>query len=435
MTAKRAKTHAAAPPERPATGAWWIVAASVGMQAAAWGLLFGLTRVLRIGYDFFDMSDIRAPYHVYASLMARGYVPFRDFPIEYPPLFPPLLLAAGFTPDVEAFVARFAFEMVLFAIAAGAVATLTAVDGPDSRRPLIVAGVFALSVLALGAITANRYDAAVAFVIALAILFMARRRWVAAAVALGVGFALKITPVILLPLVFVLAPRKRMVPAFAGFAVAAAAPFAAVLALGGMSSSALSNLITYHLDRPLEIESVPASFFWLQRLIVNEPVRIGLASGSQVVVSQAADALARSFGAFLAVTLVAVLALVWVRRGAVRSDPASMVLAALAIMLASLVGSKVLSPQYFIWLLPAVALVAVDRKLLAGLLLAAMALTHLYFPAYYWTLVDIQPPWLAAVVVLRNVLLVAAFALSMWYLWKLPSTPPVPAKGAAGLEA
>jgi hypothetical protein len=67
----------------------------------------------------------------------------------------------------------------------------------------------------------------------------------------------------------------------------------------------------------------------------------------------------------------------------------------------------VLSPQFLIWLVPLVPLVAGVWGLGAsGLLLVALVLTHLWFPSRYWDLVDLDaaPVWL---LVARNVALVA----------------------------
>ena len=94
-------------------------------------------------------------------------------------------------------------------------------------------------------------------------------------------------------------------------------------------------------------------------------------------------------------------------------------------MLASLVGSKVLSPQYFVWIVPAVALVALDRKLLGGMLAMALLLTQVLFPANYWAFADAQAAGLVMLVIARNILIVAAFGLSLWHLWTLPERPGV----------
>ncbi len=81
---------------------------------------------------------------------------------------------------------------------------------------------------------------------------------------------------------------------------------------------------------------------------------------------------------------------------------------------------KVLSPQYFVWTLPVVALVAARDRLLAALALATLLLTQIEFPALYWRFLDMEPPSLS-VVIARNLLLVAFFAATAWRLWSLPA--------------
>jgi hypothetical protein len=72
---------------------------------------------------------------------------------------------------------------------------------------------------------------------------------------------------------------------------------------------------------------------------------------------------------------------------------------------------KVLSPQFLIWLIPVVPLVAGRRGLIATLLLAAaLVVTQLWFPYRYWELVlhfGALESWL---VLIRDLVLVALFA-------------------------
>ena len=316
--------------------------------------------------------------------------------------------------------------MVLFMIAAGVATSLAAMDSRSIWRPYIVAGIFSALVLALGVISVNRYDAAVAFVLALALLFMVRSDWELAGIALGVGFALKITPAMLLPVVLLIAPIRRAVRAFLGFTVTAIVPFLWVIALGGSSAASLNQMLAYHLSRPLEIESVLATPLWISHLASNSSFTVGQAAGSQVIQTASADTIAKASLYILAGALGATFWLVWRRRRAILAEPRFILMASLATMLASLVGSKVLSPQYFVWIIPAVALVAVDRKVLGAILGAALVLTQVLFPANYWAFADSQLPGPIMLVIVRNVLVVVAFGLSLWHLWSLPEHAEAP---------
>ena len=100
-------------------------------------------------------------------------------------------------------------------------------------------------------------------------------------------------------------------------------------------------------------------------------------------------------------------------------------LVVLALLLALMTFGKVLSPQYFIWILPAWALVAARDRWIAVLGGLTLALTQAEFPALYWNLLDMETAPLA-IVVTRNTLLLATFAVALWRVWRLPETAPAP---------
>jgi hypothetical protein len=90
------------------------------------------------------------------------------------------------------------------------------------------------------------------------------------------------------------------------------------------------------------------------------------------------------------------------------------VLACAAALTAFVVLGKVLSPQFLIWLVPLVPLVAGRRGLLASALLAtAIVLTQLWFPFRYWDLAlefDVAASWL---VLVRDLVLLGLLA-TLW---------------------
>ena len=421
---KPAPVAVAAPPSLSAQLIAPIVGVAVAAQSLAWIVLYQLFGVMRVGYWFFDLSDIRDPYFPYALNIAKGLVAYRDFFIEYPPLFVPLLVAAGKPVTELGYTYAFSGLMVAFMIAAGAVTAIAAIDEHSASRPYVVAGIFAVLVLVLGQISANRYDPVVALVLALALLFMVRRKWELAGIVLGVGFALKITPALLLPLVLILPPTRRAIQSFIGFTVAALLPFICVLTLGGQALDSLHQMLAYHLTRPLEIESVLATPLWIGKL-AGATVVTGNAAGSQVIQSAAANSLASLSTFVLLAALGVTFWFVWRRRQTILAAPTQMVLASLATILASFVGSKVLSPQYFVWVIPAVALVAVDRKLLGGMMVVILLLTQVLFPANYWAFALYLQDGPIALVVVRNILVLVAFGLSLYHLWTLPARPGV----------
>ena len=276
------------------------------------------------------------------------------------------------------------------------------------ERPLAAAGAYAAAVLAAGAITANRYDVAVALTLAACLFFLARRHTTAAGAALGVGVALKLTPGMLLPLVLIVAEtRRRVLYALAGFLVFMIVPFLPFLG----RIHGLTNIITYHAQRPLQIESVPGTAYLIAGAMGKWGIGTGNSFGSQSLAGPGSELVAR-LSVWVGLLLVAgVYVLIWRRRALLRAAPEYIPLAALACVLAFTVCNKVLSPQFLCWTLPAGGagrgrprrLAARDRHPDAGRDRADPGRV----PRPYWRMVDLESGPVA-VVVARNVVLVAA---------------------------
>lgn len=396
-----------------------VAAAVLGAYVLVSAAIVYVFGVKGLGYYFFDVSDISV-YFQYAVALARGGRPYVDFGVEYPPLALSLFALAGPPTSIDDYAIRFSLEMfVLGGLAALATAAAAARTWPAGRGPYLAAAGFTLAVAATGALLANRYDAAVALVVAACLLFLVLGWTWAAGLALGLGFALKLVPAILLPLVLILAPTPRSaVRAAAAFAAAAVAPFLPHLPEG---LAGLAQIFSYHGLRPLQVESVLATPFWLGRLLGLVDLGVANGFGGQNVVAPGANAIAAASGVLGLGLLGSTYAAIWSRRAELRSDPGGGALATTALLLAFVVSGKVLSPQFLIWLLPCAGLLLPARPALAGLLLGAMALTQLEFPANYFAFVRQEPAAIACVVA-RNVALVAAYALSLVHLLR-NSTP------------
>jgi hypothetical protein len=116
-------------------------------------------------------------------------------------------------------------------------------------------------------------------------------------------------------------------------------------------------------------------------------------------------------------SLLTLAALVWIYRAYLRGrdDAQRLVTASVAAVTAYVALGRVLSPQYIVWLIPLVPLVAGTAGLVAtGALIAAAGVTMTWFPGRFWHLVAVSPvSWFA---LLRNLLLVVALAATAWPL-------------------
>ena len=126
--------------------------------------------------------------------------------------------------------------------------------------------------------------------------------------------------------------------------------------------------------------------------------------GSQNIAGHAG--LAALFGALQAVAVVGV----WIGFARGPATPERLLRFAAAAVCAFIVFGKVLSPQYLIWLVPLVPLVRGRRgAAAAGLLVAALVLTQVWFPVRYWRYA--LQFHLSGVVLARDVVLLALLAV------------------------
>ena len=371
---------------------------------------FGLTLV---GGPWGDerVSDLFL-YRSYAAGFLDGVLPYRDVGFEYPPLAAPLLALGGVAGTGEE-TYRIAFAVLTLALAL-AVLVLTgalAQRAGGDRRTAIVA--VALMPLLTGAMIRTHFDLApVALTLAALLLLCAGRPRFAFAV-LGVGVMTKGFPLVVAPvgLSWLLArgERREALHATAALVLCAGAIAAAAVAL---SPSGARAAVTYHVERPVQIESSPASvLFVLDELGAGE-ARVVNSHRSEGVLHPAADALSAIFSLAL-LAVVALCAWSVTRRRAGQPSPRSLVLASLTAVLAFACLGKVLSPQFLIWALPSVALALAWRMYaLAAVAAAATLLTLVEFPAHYAEVVAREPAWLTVVAV-RNLLLIATVALGL----------------------
>ena len=197
--------------------------------------------------------------------------------------------------------------------------------------------------------------------------------------------------------------RARVRQATAALLAALVAPALAALAV---SPSGALEAVEYHVERPVQVESVPA-----MGVLLLDALGAGEAESVQ---SHRSDGLEHPAAAVLAgVSALLMLAAIAVAVARTRGDPRDLVLGALAAVLAFAALGKVLSPQYMLWLVPLAALaVAWRTHALAAALIAAAILTQAEFPARYFDLVQGEPLAIA-LVALRNLALIAALLLAL----------------------
>ena len=353
-----------------------------------------------------QVTDL-ALYAAYGERVADGELPYRDFRFEYPPgALPALVAPALLTATLDDY--RLVFGALL--ALAGAIGVLVVADvrrslGYGTAETHFVLAAYALAPLGLGALLLDRFDLVPALVTLVALAVLARGRERLGAAILGLAIAVKLYPVVILPLVVARAwtrsGRKEalLVACLSlGVVLTAYLPFV-ILAPEGVAAS-----IGRQLARPLQIESLGAGILLVLHQLAGLELDWRSTSGSQNLTGGGAAALA----AMLTGVQLGVLGWIWVRFAQGPADARRLVLAAAASVAAFVALGKVLSPQFLVWLLFLVPLATGRLLRWAGALYAvACGLTALWFPARYWELVREFDPFASWLVLGRDLALVA----------------------------
>jgi hypothetical protein len=345
-------------------------------------------------------------YEGFANAVFDGRVPYRDFFMEYPPgSLPVFLPPAAVTDHYNA-----AFK-VLMALCGAAtlvvVALLLARFRASAFRLWAALLLVALSPIALGPISLNTYDAWPALLTVAALALLLASQPVLAFALLGLAFAAKVYPVVLLPAALIFVWRTagralalRSLAAFGSVAALLVVPFL-VLAPHGLAEGFRAQAA-----RGLQDESLGASLLavadrlgWYSATVVE---RAGEAVSFELVGS-----LPRALAAASSVAQIgAAVLVVWLYlRG--RDEPRRLAASFAASVTGFLAFTRFFSPQYLVWLVPLVALLGARAWALAA---AALVLAQVWFFHYHDVHAVGGYVWL---VFARDLVVVALFVLAL----------------------
>jgi hypothetical protein len=335
-----------------------------------------------------------------------GRIPYHGFYDEYPPGAHVPFLLARLLGGEEHF--RIAFKLLMIASWIGAiwaVARILELLAASRERMLLALAAMVVTPPLLGQVFLNRYDPYASLLGVLALLALLLRRERQAAGWLSAGFETKVFPGAALPLTAIRIWRTRgprTLAEAAGVFVAVGLAFAGfflVVAFGGIGFSYYTQV-----TRGLQIESLGSSI-----LLVADKLGLYDSQWAPAPPGQAdlVGALPRLVGNLsFAVSVVAILAVAWAYyRGSDRDE--RLVTAFAGSIVAYMIFSKVLSPQYLAWIVPLVALTR--QRTATVLVLLALPLTQ---AEVYWGDQGLRlPNWTTWVLAARNALLVAVFVL------------------------
>ncbi|MFF4897339.1 glycosyltransferase 87 family protein [Streptomyces sp. NPDC001068] len=392
---------------------------------AVWGvtrlvlLLFVLKVFVFPGADV--TSDVSVIYQGWYDILRHGTFPLDDVTWQYPPAAALAILAPGLLPFLDYPSAFF----VLVFLADLVVLCLLLHTGPRPGRTMRGAWVWVAGVPLLGPTVYARYDLMVTAVAVAALLAGARHPRLTGALA-GFGAMVKVWPALLL-----VGASPRGGTHWRRAWVSAAVTAGAVGALFAVAMPGAFAFLTFQRNRGTEVESLGALVLhiarhagWHGEVLLNYGSIEFLGPHVKAVSTAALLLTALAFGWLL----------LW-RLSAVRFRPHTLADAAFTAVLMFTVTSRVISPQYMVWL---VGLAAVCLCFRAGrmtvpavLVLSATAVTVLEFPVGFSHIV-VSDWYGVTLLFVRNGLLLAATVTAARQLWRSTAAGDPPAAESAG---
>ncbi|WP_055491888.1 glycosyltransferase family 87 protein [Streptomyces sp. TP-A0356] len=362
-------------------------------------------------------SDVSVIYQGWYDVLKTGTFPLNDVTWQYPPAAALAILSPGLLPFLDY---AQAFYVLAF-LADLAAFCLLQYAGLRPGKTLRGAWMWVVGVAVLGPTVYARYDVMVTAVAIAALLAGVRHPRVMGALV-GFGALLKVWPVLLLAG----AVRRRAW-------VAAAATAGGLGLLFQLTMPGAFTFLTFQRDRGTEVESlgslvfhVARHFGWQGQVLLNY--------GS---VEFLGPYVARVSAVALFLTVIAFGWLLLWRVSVRRMPPRALADAAFVAVLLFTVTSRVISPQYMVWLvgLAAVCLCFRGSRMVlpGGLVLAACIATVLEFPVYFGDVVG-STRLGVALLLARNGLLVLATLTAALQLWRgtvsrqPPTVPPQTAR-------
>jgi len=380
-------------------------------------ITWGVTRLLLLLFVFQvyvfpgpDVtSDVSVIYQDWYDVLRTGTFPQDDVTWQYPPAAALPILSPALLPGLDYasafFVLAFLADLVVLAL------LVYAGLRPDKR--LRGAWVWVAGIPLLGPTGYARYDVMVTAVAVAALLAGSRHPRAMGALA-GFGAMLKVWPALLL-----LGARRR-----GGSWAAAAMTVSGLAALFAVAMPGAFAFLTFQRDRGTEVESLGSLVFhvarhhgWGGEVLLNYGSVEFLGPWVNIVSTAALALTGMAFGWLL----------LW-RLLATRFEAHTMADAAFVAVLMFTTTSRVISPQYLVWLVGLAAVCLCFRASRmggpAGLVLAACFVTVLEFPLWFAHVVASDPLGVTLLAV-RNGLLVLASLAAARVLWRATVPKPV----------
>ncbi len=378
------------------------------------------------------LSDVEFYFSVAQNGLGKGLTAYKDFHWSYPPLslvfvYLPYFIAKTFTGY------RFGFQLLCFLLECGVFFLLqrflTVQLKFSSRKTTQALLLYSVLGLFMGHLLYDRIDILVLLSL-MGLLTMTKQNSLLATLPGVFGTLCKITPVFWLPPVLFIRWFRERGTSFWSMLALSLGPIALTMIIyNQLINGTLIETLSMHSDRGIQVESVWATPLMLIKAFVPDAgVQIENNNGAQhlggSLVTQTYLNLSKVFGfLLLGLGYLHLLWTLWRARSEKRTERELnwlLFMAQSAVTVLFLATQRVLSIQFFIWLVPVLAVLLPQAQ--SGFLWcvspAIFALAYIGFDIGYWQFVAFQPAFVL-VVALRNILLVLVSSNIIIRYWRV----------------
>lgn len=380
------------------------------MRRLELNILYVFTRAALIFLLSRHLSDLSYYLECARHTLQNGQWPFAHFPYEYPPLAFPFMLVPAFFHELLGYSSTDSYR-VFFAIFLLPFDFLLFRGFRDSSALKSAGFLYLFLTTAMGQLLFDRFDLAVGFLVAWPFLGKEKEpgpSW-------GLGAALKVVPVFLLPLPVLL--QKLRGKQAVSYALWAGLPLAFSVALVALVSDGQVSFLGYHTARGVQIESFLGSVVLAGKsFLALGQVTVENNFGAQHL-SEIPGVRLLSRVLFWGLLLFTY-GLLWVQRARWSLGSASWI-----VLSGFVTFGYVLSPQFLLWLIPLGLCAAAgvpagsQRRVWLAVFGLVFLLTAVHF-RHYWSYVNLER-YSVALVLVRNLCLVLLWVLS--WRWMRPT--------------
>ena len=357
-----------------------------------------------------------------ASKLASGLLPYRDFTLEYPPLS---LIFFGLprviTSSDALYTKVFQFELLVFDIIG--LVLIFDIARRLGEAPWKALSIYTLAVLAVGPIIIQTFDIIPAVMTLAAIYLFWLGKHKASWAVLALGTLTKIYPIAIAPIFLLIYFKNRQLKQIRDGAVTfIAVCVITILPFIILGSGSILNLVSYHTQRGVQIESTYSAIVLVLAKLGLTSVTAGYSFGSLNIVNPTAAVLAKFSTYIMVVSLLIVYWFIYRQVKPGKSQFTRLGAYALLTLATTMATSKILSPQYFVWLIPIFPFICGRwRTPILAIFILIGGLTYDIFPLHYPELQNIQAT-AVAILVARDILLVLLAVLAVVSLKRMKAS-------------